>query len=124
MLYQNEEELGAAMLAKERYYARKNYRKKLPCDTRSPVAKLNAQQKLILAYIKENGPSTSADIAKKLKLNRISVSSHLSNLAMQSRPLINKMFTIRVPVKRKQKNNNTTKQLWVYGISAAAAESI
>ena len=122
--YRNEADLGAAILKHERRQAFKTLRGKLPCDLRKGVTQINAQQRQIFRYINENGPSTSTDIAKKLRLNRISVSSHLSNLAMQSRPLINKMFTIRVPVKGKQKNGNKTKQLWVYGISADAKESV
>lgn len=128
-MYKNEQEWGEAVLRFERNQSLttvdgRPLRPKLPCDTNLSLNKTTNQQRKIISFIVNNGPSTAVDIAKKLHMKRCAVSTHLSNLSTQSKPLVNKMFAINVPVTRKQKNGNRTKQLWVYGIPASVKKIV
>ncbi len=130
---ENEEQFGLRMLEHERRDAktttprgtmypdrqtkRITLREPLPCDARTYLKKLSAQQKEIISFLTTKGPATVTAVSQGTGMNANSVAANMSALANVN--LIVKLHTIRKNGKNVAAGR---RDCWVYGAVSAQKE--
>ena len=101
----------------DRQTKRITLREPLPCDARTYLKKLSAQQKEIISFLTTKGPATVTTVSQGTGMNANSVAANMS--ALSNVNLIVKLHTIRKNGKNVAAGR---RDCWVYGAASAQKE--